>query len=105
MGNKMLIRDTQSKGDPFTLVVINAEGDGYYVIESRELGEVKRPLEPSCRELVAQRIPTQHVAYPDATPPHMARALIEQELAVARPECEGPAEFCGTFFLNLNAFR
>jgi hypothetical protein len=102
---KIATEELQSKEQPFTLVVINAEGDGYYVIESRELGAVKRPLEPSCRQLVEKRIPTQHVAYPDAPPAHMARAMLEQELAATRPDCEGAAEFCGTFYLNLNAFR
>jgi hypothetical protein len=101
---KIATGELQSKEEPFTLVVINADGDGYYVIESRELGPVKRPLEPSCRQLVENRIPTQHVAYADAPPAHMARAMLE-ELSATRTECEGAAEFCGTFYLNLNAFR
>lgn len=88
--------------DPFTLVVINGKGDGYYVIESRDLGPVKRPLEPICRELVEQRVATQHVPYDAPT----AQMLVEQELArTAEVEHAGPAEFCGTFYFNLNAFK
>ncbi|WP_441289953.1 hypothetical protein ACSRUE_04545 [Sorangium sp. KYC3313] len=89
--------------DPFTLVVINGEGDGYYVIDSRDLGPPKRPLEPICKELVEQRVATQHVPYADAPPAHL---LVEQELARgAAAEHVGPAEFCGTFYFNLNAFK
>jgi len=89
--------------DPFTLVVINGKGDGYYVIESRDLGPPKRPLEPICRELVEQRVATQHVPYGDPPP---AQMLVERELAQGgEAESIGPAEFCGTFYFNLNAFR
>lgn len=99
MGNRVVNGGT--KGDPFTLVVINFEGDGYYQVDSRDLGPVRRPLEPDMQALKESGLPTSHTPYTRGP----GSALVATDLPPSIDDDDGVPEFCGTYCFNLHAFN